>query len=214
MINQKDKFDQLTTFYQTQDWINKPNIFAQEVLEYLPSKGRVLCLGDGQGQDSRFFASKGYNVIATDLSDKALEINKNKSSEAGLTNISIEKLDLLNPFPYEDNSFNIVYAHLSLHYFDLESTKKIIAEIYRVLKKDGYFCTFNNSTSDPEYTKGKTIEQDYIETEGVRKRFFSVDSIRELVDCFQTILLDNKGETYKDSAKGVHNLIRYIGKKL
>lgn len=214
MTNQKDKFDQLTTFYQTQDWINKPNIFAQEILEYVPNEGKLLCLGDGQGQDSRFFATKGYNVVATDLADKALVINRLKSAEAGLTNISIEKLDLLNPFPYGDSSFDIVYAHLSLHYFDLETTKKIFAEIYRVLKKDGYFCTFNNSISDPEYTNGKTIEQDYIDIEGVKKRFFSVDSIKDLLGCFQTVLLDNKGETYKDSAKGVHNLIRYIGKKV
>ena len=71
MQNQKDSFDKLTDFYKNQDWINKPNIFAQEVLEYIPSSGTMLCLGDGQGQDSRFFAQKGYAVTATDLSDKA-----------------------------------------------------------------------------------------------------------------------------------------------
>ena len=43
MTNQKDKFDDLTNFYQTQDWINKPNLFAKEVVQYLPKNGKMLC---------------------------------------------------------------------------------------------------------------------------------------------------------------------------
>jgi len=41
-----------------------------------------------------------------------------------------------------------------------------------------------------------------------------VDSTKELIDDdFEIILLDNYGETYKDSAKGIHNLIRFVGRK-
>ena len=111
------QWDKLHKHYKNQDWIEKPNIFAEEVLEYLPKNGKILCLGDGQGQDGRFFATKGFEVTSTDISDEAQNINKEKIKEAGLENIKVEKLDLKEKFPYTDASFDIVYAHLSLHYF-------------------------------------------------------------------------------------------------
>jgi len=34
-----------------------------------------------------------------------------------------------------NNKYDIVYAHLSLHYFSYEDTKKILAHLARILKK-------------------------------------------------------------------------------
>jgi hypothetical protein len=48
---------------------------------------------------------------------------------------------------------------------------------------------------------------------GVPKRFLNVDEAREFAHSFRPLLVDNNGETYKDSAKGVHHLIRFIGQK-
>jgi SAM-dependent methyltransferase len=206
------KWDKLHKHYKNQDWIGKPNIFAEEVLEYFPKKGKILCLGDGQGQDGRFFASKGYDVTSTDISDEAQNINKEKIKEAGLENITVEKLDLTEKFPYDDASFDVVYAHLSLHYFTEEVTKSIFKEIKRVLKGGGVLAVFTNSVNDPEFNTGKRIEEELFEIEGIQKRFFSKYSMDYFAQDFQIVLLDDNGKTYKDEAKGVHNLIRFIGK--
>ena len=200
--------------YQKQDWINKPSIFAEEILEYLPSSGTILCLGEGQGQDGRYFASLGYRIVSTDVSESALEINRNKTKEEETKNITIERLDIREKFPCKDNSFDVVYAHLAIQYFDIKLTRQIFSEIYRVLKQDGIVTILVNSIEDTEYNTGKKIEKDFFETEGFRKRFYSTSSMGEFTKGFQTILLDNNGRTYKDEAKGVHNLIRYIGKKI
>jgi SAM-dependent methyltransferase len=200
--------------YQKQGWINKPSIFAEEVIEYLPKSGTVLCLGEGQGQDGRFFASRGYRVTSTDISESALEINRNKIKEEKTKNITVEKLDLREKFPYKYNSFDIVYAHLAVQYFDTKTTTQIFKEVQRVLKPDGVVAVLVNSVDDPEYNTGKKIENDLFETEGFQKRFFSVNSMKEFSKNFQTMLLDNNGRTYKDEAKGVHNLIRFIGRKI
>jgi SAM-dependent methyltransferase len=207
-------WNNLHDFYSKQNWINKPNIFAEEILRYLPKKGSILCLGDGQGQDGRFFAYHGYDVTSTDISDSALNINRTKTKEEKLKNIKIGKLDLKEIFPYNDNSFDVVYAHLSIHYFNEKTTKQIFSEIKRVLRPEGIAAIFTNSTDDPEYNSGRKIEKDLFEIEGVQKRFFSVDTMKEFTKDFEKILLDNKGKTYKDEAKGVHNLIRFIGKKV
>lgn len=211
-MKKDDQWNKLHQQYSTQDWIEKPNIFAEEALVHFPKKGYVLCLGDGQGQDGRFFASMGYKVLSTDISDEALKINLLKISEQGLTNISTEKLDLTTDFPYEEATFDVVYAHLSLHYFTEKVTKQIFSEIRRVLKRGGMLAVFVNSINDPEFNTGKKIEQELFEIEGTTKRFFSKHSMDYFAQDFQVILLDDSGRTYKDEAKGVHNLVRFIGR--
>jgi len=196
------------------DWIDKPSLFAQDAIKYFPKSGKLLELGAGQGQDTRFFAKHGYDVASTDIEDSALEINRSKLSEELRPKVSIQELDLREDFPFDSNSFDVVYAHLSLHYFDIETTYKILNQVTRVLKPGGVIAFFMNSTDDPEYGTGTQIEPDFFQIDNVTKRYFSVESTRKFIsDFYEIYLLDNLGETYKDAAKGVHNLIRFIGKK-
>src|SRR5437667_4563648 len=106
--------------YATQDWINKPSLFAETAITYFPAKGKVLDLGAGQGQDSRFFAEQGYEVVSTDLEQIALQQSRSKLSDALQQKVTIQKLDLRDELPFKDETFDVVYAHLSLHYFDYE----------------------------------------------------------------------------------------------
>ncbi len=206
-------WNNLHSRYSKQDWINKPNIFAKEILKYIPKGAKLLELGAGQGQDTRFFARNGIEVTSTDISSKALEENKKKLPDELKDKVKIIETDTSKPLNFEDESFDVVYAHLSLHYFDAKTTRKIIQEVYRVLKPCGLFMMLNNAVTDPEYGQGEKIEDDYFFINDKKKRFFSTTSIKSFLDGFETVLLDDKGETYKDAAKGIHNLIRYVGKK-
>lgn len=207
-------WNNLHKHYQSQDWINKPNIFAEEILKYLKQDAKILELGAGQGQDTRLFASNGYSVTSTDISEEALNLNKSKLPTELSNKVKIQKLDMTSEFPFEDGEFDVVYAHLSLHYFTIATTKLVLKEIHRVLKPSGLLIMLNNSTSDPQYNNGKVIEPDYFVIEDKNKRFFSTDSVRELVkNDFDIVLLDDLGETYKDAEKGIHNLIRFAGSK-
>jgi len=212
MINAWDK---LHNRYKGEDWIDKPNIFAEEVIKYLKKDSNILELGAGQGQDSRCFAENGFNVISSDISKEALKINKEKVSVKLKDKVKVIELDMTEQLPFNDNQFDVVYAHLSFHYFDSKKTKQILNEIYRVLKDGGLLIMLNNSTADPEYGIGEKIEKDYFLIKDKNKRFFSVNTLRDVVKYqFNTILLDDLGETYKDSVKGVHNLIRFVGSKI
>ena len=53
--------------YKSSDWSAQPSIFVQFVNDYLPNKGKILELGAGIGQDTRYFADKGYEVVSTDF---------------------------------------------------------------------------------------------------------------------------------------------------
>jgi len=199
--------------YKDKDWIDKPSLFAETVSHYLPKNAKVLELGAGQAQDSRFFADLGHAVTSTDISEEAQDLARAKLSDEQSRKIDFGIVDLQNELPYEDDSYDVVYAHLSIHYFDWDTTVRLIGEIQRVLKKGGILAFFVNSTSDPEYGTGNQIEKNYFQINKAKKRYFDVGVTRQLTEFIDTILLDNLGETYKDSDKGVHNLIRYIGRK-
>lgn len=189
----KDYWDKQHTKYKEEDWIDLPSIFAEFAIKYFPESGRILELGAGQGQDSRYFAKHGYYVVSTDNNPVALKESKEKLEEQKLNNIELENVLLGHKLPYKDGEFDVVYAHLSLHYFDDKTTKAVFNEIYRVLKKDGIFAFFTNSTSDPEYKSGTMLENDLFEIEGKQKRFFTVESAKQYAASFTPIVADNNG---------------------
>lgn len=199
--------------YKNQTWIDKPSLFAETAITYFPVKGKILDLGAGQGQDSRFFAGQGYNVVSTDVEETALEQSQLKLSDDLKQKVVVQKTDLREELPFDDASFDVVYAHLSLHYFDYKTTLRLFGEIQRVLKPGGVFAFFTNSIHDPEYNTGTKLEEDYFQIGQTAKRYFSVDTARAFARYFDINLLDDHGETYKDRDKGVHNLIRFVGTK-
>jgi SAM-dependent methyltransferase len=197
---------QLHDLYSDSDWVTKPSLFAETAAAYLPKTGSLLELGAGLGQDSAYFSQLGYRVTATDLNVDRLE----KLADGIFT---VRPVDLRQPLPFAAATFDIVYAHLSLHYFGQHTTERIFADIYRVLEPGGVIAFFTNSIDDPEFATGRQIEPNYFDIEGVSKRYFDVAAARQFAHAFTTLLADNNGETYKDSAKGVHHMIRYVGTK-
>jgi SAM-dependent methyltransferase len=210
----KDKnWTNLHAIYSKEDWINKPSIFANESIEYFPKYGRILEIGAGHGQDGFYFASQGFNVVCTDLEIISLDKNISGADAKIQEKVEIEQLDLRKPFHFEEK-FDVIYAHLSLHYFDQATTKRIFEDIYNTLKPNGILAFFTNSVDDPEYGAGTKIEEHYFEIEGVAKRYFDVKAAKTFAHQFIPLLADNNGETYKDAAKDVHHLIRFIGQKV
>ncbi|HSW90550.1 MAG TPA: methyltransferase domain-containing protein [Candidatus Saccharimonadales bacterium] len=210
-MNDKNVWTALHDDYKQRDWAKIPSMFAETSIAYFPQQGRVLDLGAGLGQDSRFFAEKGYDVVSTDLENGTLEEQFADLPSELKNKLSTARVDLREELPFGNGSFDVVYAHLSLHYFDYETTVRLIGEIQRVLRPGGVIAFFVNSTSDPEYASGTKIENDFFQVGDATKRYFSIETTREFTKYIDTTLLDDKGETYKDAAKGVHNLIRFIG---
>ena len=196
--------------YDEKDWSKLPSIFATEAIEYFPPHGSLLDLGTGVGQDSVYFAKKGYDVTATDLFTETVNKTVSLAPTEVAEHIRTRVVDLRKPLEFDDESFDIIYAHLSLHYFDQKTTAQVFDEIYRILKNGGVFAFFTNSTTDPEYGTGVKIEPDYFMIEEVAKRYFSIESLTPYLRKFFIKLLDAEGETYKDKVVDVHNLIRAI----
>lgn len=132
----------------------------------------VLDLGCGCGNDTLYLKEKGFDVIACDYSEYALKfILKN------IDGVEVKLLDISKPLPFKDESFDLIIADLSLHYFSSDTTLKIMKEIKRILKKKGHLLARINSTSDVNYgaLQGVKLEENFYFTQGYNKRFFSLD---------------------------------------
>lgn len=209
---QKDYWEKTHKIYSKKSWINNTTIFALFVQDYFPKKGNLLDLGAGQGQDSRYFSKIGYDVISTDICDEALRLSSENVKKENL-DVEFIKLNTAEKLPFADNSFDIVYSHLALHYFTEKKTKEIFNEIHRVLKSGGIIASLFNTIEDPEIDNPQfeKIEEGYYRDPfGLSKRYFSTSYLETMTrEIFIPIVLDNKGETYKDEIK---TLIRFIGK--
>ncbi len=174
--------------------------FASEVQRIIPVKSTILEIGCGAGDDSIFFAEKGHDVIATDFSEVAIEKTDGKSN---LPNLVFKVLDISNLTPFDDHTFDVIYARLSLHYFSGKVTKQIFRELARIIKLGGYLCFLCKSTADSSYGKGAELEKDMFEDSGHVRHFFSDAYAKEcLGEDFAVEVLEN-GELHfysRDSA--------------
>ena len=117
------------------------DIWIDEYKKYFENKGKCLDLGCGIGQYSKKLMEYGYNVISADISEIALK----KVSEF---NENIKKIDMSEELPFENNSIDLVFANLSIHYFSNEDTQKLMKEIKRILKNGGLFIGSVNGMQD------------------------------------------------------------------
>jgi len=197
--------------YSQEEWSEKPSKFLTEVEEYFPNGGTVLDLGAGLGQDTRYLAKKGWKVIWMDISEFGRDYAMEKAQIENLSNIEYQLADLGETLQLPKNSVEVIYSNLGTQFFSKERTRKLFEEIGEILKPGGILAIAVNSKNDPEIEGLVKIDEDYYENMGgLKKRFFDTESLAEMVEGFDLLLLDNKG----GSEKGDMELIRLVGRKI
>lgn len=119
-------------------WENdvKTEIVEQIIKKYKISKtDSILEIGCGEGRDSKILLNKGYNLLATDVSQEA--INYCKQIDENHSN-NYEVLDVLDCDTFKDR-FNFIYSIACLHMLVLDDDrKKYFDFIHNHLKNNGY----------------------------------------------------------------------------
>ncbi len=190
---------------QKEEWENKysienyfrngPSSLAQlveEIIKELSGK-RIFELGCGQGQDAIYFGKRGAVVATFDFSQKAVDSTRTKIKKFGLEKtVSVVQGDIsFNPIQTEE-SFDIVFANLSLHYFDDKTTRRIFDNVYRLLMPGGYLFFEVKSTADVDYGRGEEVEKDFFEHNGKRRHFFSEAYLLECTTQYSIICVQPK----------------------
>lgn len=102
----------------------------------LTPDSRVIEFGCGTGTTALYHAPFVKSILATDISEKMIEIAWSKAQSAGIENVTFEVAGLDAP-ELTDNSFDMVMMHSLLHL--LREREPAIGRAYDLLKPGGYF---------------------------------------------------------------------------
>ena len=164
----------------------------------------LLDLGTGLGQNAIYFAKQGFNVSAIDISDYAIQYLKNWAEKENVT-INAEVGDIRS-LPYDDNSFDCLFAYHVVSHTDSIGIKKIISEIERVLKPNGeVYLSFSSKDSTefiekwwPELDENTLISQTPAE-KGIPHFYVNLKDIDDLLINFNIENIKHKGYFNDDS---------------
>lgn len=125
-------------------------------LRVIPNRSSILDLGCGEGELGELLLNSDHKVTGLDISSEAV-----KKATTSVPSGKWLVHDLHEGLPFEDKSFQVVVASLSLHYFTDDILKNITDEIGRVLSNNGLLIFRMNSSSDPEASSNGEIPRFY-----------------------------------------------------
>ncbi len=171
----------------------KPNSFLVSCSSSFDKSEKFLCLGEGEGRNAIYFASRGYDVEAFDASDIGLKKLEDLAREADLY-IHTKCLDL-NHWEVSKKYGSIVASFLHMYKNERESLFK---KIESSLEEGGYFIGEFFSTNQLKYESGGPKDIDLLYTV---KDFLDAfpNCKKHKVEEVETVLDEGKGHQGKAS---------------
>ena len=114
----------------------EPNGFVVEAAKMLP-KGKVLCIAEGEGRNSVYLASLGFDVTAWDYAPAGLKKNQLLADEKGVI-VKTELRDLAE-VTWEEEQWDAI-VHIFGH-LPSDVMERTLSGIKRALKPGGYYVS-------------------------------------------------------------------------
>jgi ubiquinone/menaquinone biosynthesis C-methylase UbiE len=136
----------------------------------------VLDLGCGAGTDAIYLASKGFEVIALDISQEAIRIAKERAENAGVK----VKFIVGNFLEIKLNaeSFDFINDRGCFHHIETSCREDFAIKINRILKPNGYYYLRCWSDKEEERERGPyRISEDDIKN--TFSKYFKVGAIKD-----------------------------------
>ncbi len=146
---------------------------------------RLLEIGCGVGIDLARFAKGGAEVTGVDLAEVSISLAKDNFSLRGLN----ADLKVMNgeALDFEDESFDIVYAHGVLQYTAHDD--KMITEIKRVLRPGGeaIMMVYNRNSWLNAMSKVMKVGLEHEDAPVLKK--YSIDEYKQLLSPFEKVII-------------------------
>lgn len=177
--------------------------YSKRVYQFLKNKNTryLLDLGSGDGKDSLYFSKKGIQVTSVDFSKEAMKKLTKIIDEKNIHNIKTIVADIKNL--NLNDKFDVIYANLSLHYFDDKTTTKIFSNLLQLLNQNGYLFVRCKSVEDPLYGIGDEIEKNVFNYKGKIQHLFSKDYLQEKLKDYSIIKIRRTSSKHLTMEKGV-----------
>ena len=162
-------------------------------LRYLPRivqfdgyQGRTLLeVGCGIGTDLVRFARGGARVSGIDLAERSIELARQNFAHAGLPDAADLQMANGEAMPFDDETFDVVYAHGVLQY--TADPARMVVECHRVVKGDGVVVcmVYNRHSWLNALSKVMHVELEHADAPALR--LFSIGEYRRLLQPFDDV---------------------------
>ena len=176
---------------------------------YLIPGAKILDVGAGAGEYSLYFARKGYDVSALELSPANIEAFRRKLTFSD--KVDLVQGNAVDLSRYADESFDAVFLFGPLyHLHDESDRRKCIAEAKRVCKRDGklFFAFISNDfviltefSYRPDYFTAGDYDKDTFELQDFPFVFHTV------AECRAMLLQENIKILHEVASDGISELM-------
>lgn len=205
-LKRKDEFEILR---------DRPNVFAEECLKYIPKNGNILEIGAANGRDARYFArEKGVKVVAVDFSREALRQLIEASKKDNTSDLVFPLVaDIKQLALVKQDHFDAIYSRSALHLSDKE-IDIFFDHAIEILKYGGYFMIEGKTRDDPEISMSKEVAPNlFVDLSGHLRRAWDEYTIRQFLDkCGLKLISSKKTEEIWQGDRT--NFINFIAQKI
>jgi len=179
--------------YATDEYLfgTAPNAFLAREVHRLGSGSKVLVVADGEGRNSVFLAQHGHRVVATDVSERALEKAQRLAERRGVE-VDYRQVDLAE-WKWPEKAFDAVVG-IFIQFAGPELREDIFDGIHRSLKPGGVLLLEGYREEQLTYETGgpPNIENLYTE-ESLRRAFTNWDI--ELFETYDAEINEGQGHS-------------------
>ena len=179
----------------------KPSKSEKRGLKQLkPTMKNILSIGISTGGSAEINMAKicpNAKIVATTIDENGLKFSIEKMSNfKKCSQIEAKIEDVSKPMPYDNDTFDYVYARLVLHYLNKQQLNDALNEIYRVLKPKGtlFVVARNNKEwelSKPEFvisydkeTNITTYYSQWQKKDIAKRQFLSEEQLKEALTAY------------------------------
>jgi ubiquinone/menaquinone biosynthesis C-methylase UbiE len=176
-------------------------------------KIKILDLGFGTGRHLVYFAQEGFNTCGIESSLNGAKVAdkwlKEKGLNAAITIGSFVKIDT------DNNEFDAVVDVASIQHNNYADIKKIINEVYRVIKPGGYAFSYLKTKYDSLYKQSRSLDnRTHIISATTEKAdtssvicFLSKNDIIKLFSLFLKVNIEKEEWTYNNMKQKVSHWV-------
>lgn len=152
---------------------------------------KVLDVGCGVGRHCVLLANSGFEVIGVDVSKTALKMARRWVRKEKLEGVALVRATMTN-LPLSNSCLGAVIGVSVIHHAFKKDIVTTVDEIYRILRKNGWFLANLASVTDPRFGTGQLLEVNTFwileafeeKRFGELHHFFTKPEILTLLHCF------------------------------
>lgn len=165
-------------YYKNRVCSEEPSPFARYVATLVEPGKRMVEMGCGNGRDAVFFAGRGLQITALDMSQEAVAQLQSRN----IANAEFLCGDFVNSDVHRPDSYDYAYSRFTIHSINRNQEQVLLNNLFRGLRKGGKLFIEVRGVNDPLFGKGRQVERNAYFYDNHYRRFIVLNELVESLE--------------------------------